>query len=125
MLAAGLSGEFAPGQSGQGRLGQGSTGGAPVGVVTGQQQGTQPVGLRGGSHGDLLARHQQDTQRLPVAVGARRRKPACVQAQRGQHRQVRIDGSDLPFPRRCLRQGCSHSITSRPAAASARASPIP
>ena len=34
-------------------------------------------------------------------------------------------GSDLPLPRRCLRLGCSHSSTSRPATASARASPIP
>jgi hypothetical protein len=36
-------------------------------------------------------------------------------------------GSDLPFPRRCLRPGCSYSITRtrRPAAASVRASPIP
>ena len=34
-------------------------------------------------------------------------------------------GSDLPFPRRALRLGCSHSMTVRPAAATARASPTP
>ena len=34
-------------------------------------------------------------------------------------------GSDLPRPRRPCGPGCSHSITGSPAAASARASPIP
>ncbi len=34
-------------------------------------------------------------------------------------------GSDLPLPRRCLRCGCSHSITHSPAVVTARASPMP
>jgi hypothetical protein len=55
VLAAGMSGEFAPGHSGQGRAGQSGPGGLAVGVVTGEQQGMQPAGLRGGGYGDLLA----------------------------------------------------------------------
>jgi hypothetical protein len=57
----------------------------------GQQQAAQPAGLSGAGRPDLLPGDQQDAQRLPVAVGTRHRKPARVQAQRGQHRQVRID----------------------------------
>jgi hypothetical protein len=105
MLAAARSRQFPPGQSGKGRLAQGPAGGPAVGVVPGQQQGTQPVGLRGGGCGDLLAGNQQDTQRLPVAVGAQRRKPAGVQAQRGQHRQVGIDRVGLALPAPLLAAG--------------------
>ena len=90
--------ELTAGERGQGPARQGHAGGAAVGVVPGQQQGTQPPGLRGAGLGDLLARHQQDPQGLPVAVGARHRQPVRVQAQRGQHRQVGIDGVGLALP---------------------------
>ena len=56
-----------------------------------QQQRAQPVGLRGGGGGQLLARAEQDAQRFAVAVGARGGQPVGVQAQRGQHGQVRVD----------------------------------
>ena len=62
-----------------------------VGVVAGQQQGAEPVGLRGAGGGELLAGAEQDPQRLAVAVGARGGQPVGVQAQRGQHGQVRVD----------------------------------
>ena len=105
LLAAGLSGQFAPGQDGKGRLAQGPAGGPAVGVVAGQQQGTQPVGLCRAGHRDFLAGDQQDAQRLPVAVGARHRKPAGVEAQRGQHRQVGVDRVGLALPAALLAAG--------------------
>jgi hypothetical protein len=43
LLAAGMSGQVAPGQVGQGRLGQGLAGSVAIGVITGQQQRTQPA----------------------------------------------------------------------------------
>jgi hypothetical protein len=97
LLAAGMNTELTAGERGQGPARQGRAGGAPVGVIPGQQQGTQPPGLRSAGPGDLLARHQQDPQGFPVAVRARHRQPARVQAQRGQHRQVGVDGVGLSF----------------------------
>jgi hypothetical protein len=125
LLAAGASGQVAPGQARKGRVAQGLAGSPAIGVVTAQQQGTQPAALRVAGHRELRAGNQQDAQRLPVAVSPWHRHPGGVQAQRGQHRQVRIDRAGLALPPALLAAGCSHSITSSPAAASARASPIP
>jgi hypothetical protein len=44
VLAAGASGEFPPGERGQGRLAQGFAGGPAVGVAAGQQQSAQAAG---------------------------------------------------------------------------------
>jgi hypothetical protein len=41
-----------------------------VGVVAGQQQRAQPVGLRGDGHGELVAGTEQNLQRFTVAVRA-------------------------------------------------------
>ena len=98
LLAAGISGQFGPASAARAVLAQGSAGGPPVSVVAGQQQGPQPAGLRGAGLCHLLPGHQQDPQRLPVTVGPRHRQPAGVQAQRGQHRQVGIDGIGFALP---------------------------
>ena len=45
-----------------------------------------------------LAGAEQDPQRLAVAVGARGGQPVGVQAQRGQHGQVRVDRVGLALP---------------------------
>ena len=85
----------------------------------------QPPGLRRAGLGDLLPRHQQDPQRLPVAVGPRHRQLARVQAQRGQHRQVRVDRVGLAFAAALLTAGLLTLEHQQPGTASARASPIP
>ena len=54
LLTAGVNRELTVGERGQGPARQGRAGGAAVGVVPGQQQGTQPPGLRGAGPGDLL-----------------------------------------------------------------------
>ena len=70
-----------------------------VGVVAAQQQRAQPVGLRGAGGGEFLAGAEQDPQRLAVAVRARGGQPVGVQAQRGQHGQVRVDRVGLALAR--------------------------
>jgi hypothetical protein len=52
-------------------------------------------------------------------------KPVGVQPQRGQHGQVGVDRVGLALALAPLWVGCSHSITTRPAAVSARDSPTP
>jgi hypothetical protein len=54
LLAAGMTRDLAVGKRGQGPAGQGGAGGAAVGIVPGQQQGTQPPGLRGAGPDELL-----------------------------------------------------------------------
>ena len=98
VLTTGPAGQFTPGQSGQDLAGQGTAGGTAISIVAGQQQGTQPAGLRGGGDPDFLPRDQQDAQCLAVTVSSRHRQPACIQAQRGQYCQMRVDGVGLAFP---------------------------
>jgi hypothetical protein len=125
LLAAGISGELTVSQRGQGRAGQGFAGGLAVAVIAGQQQGTQPVGLGGGATviSWRATSKMRSASRSPSPRG-RGSRPASRRSAASTARWASI-GSDLPFPRRCLRLGCSHSITTRPAAANARASPIP
>jgi hypothetical protein len=49
---------------------KGGAGGLPVGVVPGQQRGTQPSDLRSVGLRNFLPGDQQDAQCLPIAVGA-------------------------------------------------------
>ena len=97
-----------------------------VGVVAAQQQRAQPVGLCGAGGGELLAGAQQDPQRLAVAVRARGGQPVGVQAQRGQHGQVGVDRVGLAAAAAGLAVSVARTrCTSSPAAATARASPMP
>ena len=98
LLAGGVARWPAPGQAGQAGLGERAAGELAVGVVPAQQQCPQPVGLRGAGGGEFLARAEQDPQRLAVAVRAGGGQPVGVQAQRGQHGQVRVDRVGLALP---------------------------
>ena len=126
LLAAGVAGRAAPGQASQAGVGERGAGEFAVGVVAAQQQRAEPVGLRGAGGGEFVTGTEQDPQRFAVAVRAWGGQPVGVQAQRGQHGQVGVDRVGLAAcPRRALRWGCSHSSTTSPAAAAARASPMP
>jgi hypothetical protein len=78
LVAAGRSGQFAVGQCGQGLLAQGAARGPAVGIIAGEPQSTQPIGLGSAGDGDFLACDQQDAQRFPVAIGAWRREPVFL-----------------------------------------------
>jgi hypothetical protein len=87
----GLDGSAAARQGGQGGVGERGSGGVPVAIVTGQQQGPQPVDLPGAGGDHLLPGGQQYPQRLAGAVGARGGQLGGVLLQREQRCQMRVD----------------------------------
>jgi hypothetical protein len=70
VLAVGIAGLAASGQSGEGGVGEPAAGELTVDVVAAQQQRTEPVGLRGRDRGQLAAGAEQDPQGFAVTVGA-------------------------------------------------------
>src|SRR5919112_1821561 len=91
MVAAGRGRQLTAAQVRQGRGGQRAACRPTVGVVAGQEERAEPVGLRGTRRGDLLTCDEQDAQRLPVTVGTEPGEPVSVQPQRGQHCKVGVD----------------------------------
>lgn len=71
LLDGGVGGNPAPGQGAEGRVGQCGPAEATVAVRAVEQEGAEPVGLRGRGGSELLAGAEQDAQRFAGAVGAR------------------------------------------------------
>ncbi|WP_041759312.1 hypothetical protein [Pseudonocardia dioxanivorans] len=87
-----------PGHRSQYGAVESATSNSAVGVIPAQQQGPQPVGLRGMAPDEVLAGAEQDSKRFTVAVRAWGRDPVRVTTQRGEHGQVRVDGVGLAAP---------------------------
>ncbi len=72
LLTSGAGAGPSVGQLGQLGVGQDASGQIAVGVVVAaEQQRAQPVGLRGGGDGQVVAGAEQDPQRLAVAIDPR------------------------------------------------------
>ena len=91
MLDGGVCGKPAAGQGGERGVGQRRAAEVTVSVGAAEEQGAQPVGLRGGRGGQFLAGSEQDAQGFTDAVGARGGQPVGVELQRGEHGEVRVD----------------------------------
>ena len=73
LLAAGLRWFPAPHHGEEHRIGERGTSQITLAVAAAQQQRTEPVGLGGRGHGELVTGGEQDPQRLTVTIGTRDR----------------------------------------------------
>jgi hypothetical protein len=98
LLTAGVAGHSASGQAGENGLGECAAGEVAIVVVAVAQQSTEPIDLRGGGHGELVAGTEQDPQCFSVPVDPGNGESIGVETKRSQHGQVRVDRVGLAPP---------------------------